>query len=91
MANSKSKVICPDCGGNGYLRVPYEVAKEEVHVQCSSCRSQGEIDVSELLGAKKFLQETCRRAGKQIKELQTTIDLIRDSVEYEDDDRTKQH
>ena len=24
------KVICPDCGGNGFIRVPYEEAREEI-------------------------------------------------------------
>ena len=38
------KVPCPHCKGNGYIRVPYELAKEEVTVQCSICNSQGEVD-----------------------------------------------
>ena len=48
MAKSKKynthAMICPDCKGNGYIRVPYRLAKEEVTVQCSVCDSQGEVD-----------------------------------------------
>jgi len=45
MENSKKpKVPCPNCKGNGYVRVPYELTKEEVIVQCGVCDSEGEID-----------------------------------------------
>ena len=43
MEKTKHKVICPECKGNGYLRLPYHLAKEEVTVQCDMCKSQGEI------------------------------------------------
>jgi len=42
------KVICPSCNGNGYIRIPYHLAKEEQVAQCSVCKSQGEIDESTL-------------------------------------------
>jgi|TARA_R100000458_G_C8152503_1_gene159649 DnaJ-class molecular chaperone len=41
------KKICDVCKGNGFVRVPYDQAKEEVHAQCSFCNSQGEIEVEE--------------------------------------------
>ena len=45
MANSKkNKVICPTCKGNGFIRIPYRLAKEEVTAQCGVCDSEGEID-----------------------------------------------
>ena len=48
MVKSKiNKVPCPHCKGNGYVRVPYELAKEEVVVQCGVCDSQGELDANE--------------------------------------------
>jgi len=37
------RVTCPNCKGNGFIRVPYKLAKEEVHAQCGVCDSQGEI------------------------------------------------
>jgi len=40
----KAKIICPSCRGNGFIRVPYEIAKEEVHAQCETCDSEGEIN-----------------------------------------------
>jgi len=42
------KVICPSCNGNGYIRIPYRLAKEEVTAQCNVCNSQGELDESKL-------------------------------------------
>ena len=45
MAKSKkNKIICPECKGNGYVRIPYQLAKEEVTAQCSVCDSEGEVD-----------------------------------------------
>ena len=49
MASSKkSKIICPTCKGNGYIRIPYKLAKEEVTAQCGVCDSEGEIDANEV-------------------------------------------
>jgi len=42
--SKKNKIICPTCKGNGFVRVPYRLAKEEVTVQCGVCDSQGEVD-----------------------------------------------
>ena len=41
------KVICPECKGNGYLRVPYHLAREEVTVKCDTCKCEGEITLTE--------------------------------------------
>ncbi len=49
MAKSKiNKIICPTCKGNGYIRVPYRLAKEEVTAQCGVCGSQGEVSADEV-------------------------------------------
>ena len=37
----KNKIICPTCKGNGYVRIPYRLAKEEVTAQCGVCDSEG--------------------------------------------------
>ena len=48
MAKSKkNKIICPTCKGNGYIRVPYRLAREEVTAPCGVCDSEGEIDASQ--------------------------------------------
>jgi len=44
----KNKVTCPNCKGNGYIRVPYRLAKEEVTAQCGICNSQGEVNADEV-------------------------------------------
>jgi DnaJ-class molecular chaperone len=44
MAKSKkNKIICPTCKGNGFVRVPYELVKEEQHANCEDCKSEGEL------------------------------------------------
>jgi|TARA_R110001632_G_scaffold211794_1_gene337378 DnaJ-class molecular chaperone len=40
-----SKEICKECNGNGYTRVPYHLAKEEIWADCDTCDSQGEIKI----------------------------------------------
>lgn len=44
----KDKIICPHCKGNGFIRVPYQLVKEEVHAQCGVCDSEGEINPDEI-------------------------------------------
>ena len=44
----KTRIICPNCKGNGFVRVPYQLAKEEVHAQCGVCDSEGEIDADKV-------------------------------------------
>jgi len=46
--SKKNKVTCPTCKGNGFVRIPYKLAKEEVIVQCGVCDSEGEINAAEV-------------------------------------------
>ena len=39
------KIICDQCNGNGYTRIPYHLAKEEIWANCDKCDSQGEIKI----------------------------------------------
>ena len=49
MADSEKKTkICEVCKGNGYVRIPYKLAKEEVTAQCGVCDSEGEIDADKV-------------------------------------------
>ena len=42
------RVICPSCNGNGYIKIPYRLVKEEQVAQCNICSSQGEVDEEKL-------------------------------------------
>ena len=42
--SKKNKIICPTCKGNGFIRIPYRLAKEEITAQCGVCNSEGEVD-----------------------------------------------
>ena len=45
MEKSKTrKVICSVCNGNGFIRIPYEQAKEEQFANCDFCNNKGEIE-----------------------------------------------
>ena len=53
MIEAIHKAICPACKGNGFVRVPYELAKEEVWADCEVCKSQGELTYNE----KNFIEQ----------------------------------
>ena len=38
-----NKTICPQCKGNGYVRVLVEEGREELIADCNKCDNQGEI------------------------------------------------
>ena len=46
-SRKKTRVICPVCKGNVFIRVPYRLTKEEITAQCGVCDSEGEIDADE--------------------------------------------
>jgi len=50
MANLKKRkhsAICPDCSGNGYVKLVLEEGREHIVAQCVTCESEGEIYVDE--------------------------------------------
>ena len=51
MAKSKKynvhALICPNCKGNGYIKLVLEEGREHVVAQCQECDSEGEIYVDE--------------------------------------------
>ena len=36
-------IICPECKGNGFVRVPYQLAREESWANCEECEAEGTI------------------------------------------------
>jgi len=40
------KIICPECMGNGYVRIQVDEGRS-VQGNCETCKSQGEIDITE--------------------------------------------
>ena len=39
-----SQASCIECGGNGWIRVPYSQTKEEIHAMCPTCAYTGTVD-----------------------------------------------
>ena len=44
MWDDPRKMICPDCGGNGYLGSSLKPKEQE---DCKTCNNQGEVLISE--------------------------------------------
>ena len=40
-------IICPNCKGNGYVKLVLEEGREHIVAQCGECDSEGEIYVDE--------------------------------------------
>ena len=40
-------IICPDCKGNGFVKLVLEEGREHVVAQCVTCDSEGELYVDE--------------------------------------------
>jgi len=40
----KRKTICPQCKGNGYVRILVEEGREEFIADCNKCDNQGELN-----------------------------------------------
>ena len=47
MKGTSMKKICSVCNGNGFVRVPFEQAREEQWADCDFCNNQGEIEEDE--------------------------------------------
>jgi chromosome segregation ATPase len=106
------RLICDQCKGNGFVRVPYALSLDEQWANCTKCNNQGEImaddtkqidaerkhfrqsailwdqgfwklseEMEKLLKQKVYLQQQCRKAGKQIKEMKTTIENLENTIE----------
>jgi DnaJ-class molecular chaperone len=38
------KVLCPNCKGNGYVKLPQQMPNKAQVAQCMACNSNGEMD-----------------------------------------------
>ena len=48
MDNHPMKIICPDCGGNGFVWVTPPTGKvDRWQTDCKRCKNQGELDINE--------------------------------------------
>ena len=58
-SKKSKKIICPTCKGNGFIRVPYRLAKEEVTAQCGVCDSEGEVYPEDVNKYNMFIKFYC--------------------------------
>lgn len=48
MGDHPMKIICPDCGGNGFVWVTPPTGKvDRWQTDCTRCKNQGELDINE--------------------------------------------
>ena len=68
-----TKIICPRCHGNGYIKVKESIENPvEIIQQCPNCNSQGEITMS----TERLILET-----KLVKELNRIIQTLNNEVD----------
>ena len=74
-----TKIICPRCHGNGYIKVK-ELIENPVEIiqQCPSCNSQGEITMS----TERLILETklVKELNRIIKKLNGEIDVLQSKL-----------
>lgn len=70
-----TKIICPRCHGNGYIKVKESIENPvEIIQQCPSCNSQGEITMN----TERLILETklVKELNRIIKKLNGEIDVL---------------
>ena len=70
-----TKIICPRCRGNGYIKVKESTEKPvEITQQCPNCNSQGEIEMN----TERLILETklVKELNEIIKKLNGEIDML---------------
>ena len=82
------KVICPYCKGNGYKRTLFEEGREEIIIDCKTCKNQGEIMLDkerlELILNKNHKCHSTEKLildSKLVKELNGIIKKLNDEVD----------
>ena len=81
------KVICPYCKGNGYKRTLIEEGREEIIIDCKTCKNQGEIMLDKerleliLNNNTNINTERLILDSKLVKELNGIIKKLNDEVD----------
>ena len=81
------KVICPYCKGNGYKRTLIEEGREEIIIDCKTCKNQGEIMLDKerleliLNNNTNINTERLILDSKLVKELNGIITKLNDEVD----------
>ena len=45
--NMSGKIICPKCGGNGFVYSFNHDDRKKMPIDCDYCNNQGEVDITE--------------------------------------------
>ena len=43
LTEKQDNIICPHCKGNGFVRVHYHLAREDIWANCEECEAEGTI------------------------------------------------
>ena len=78
MANQAS---CVECGGNGFIRVPYSQTKEEIHAMCPTCAPTGPVDPEPKEHYKNIIREKEERIAELLKDNKKLANQYNDQVE----------
>ena len=78
----KTKIICPRCHGNGYIKMMESIDQPiEITQQCPQCNSQGEIMIDEPR-FKNIQKERDLLSVAHIRKLEEEIDMLRKQKIY---------
>jgi len=79
------KLICDQCKGNGFVRVPYALALEEQWADCDKCNNQGEImsdDVKQIDAERKHFRESAILQDQQFWKLSEEMEKLMKQKAY---------
>ncbi len=72
---------CVECGGNGFIRVPYSQTREEIHAMCPSCAHTGTVDPKTEEHYKNIIREKDERIADLIKDNKKLAEEVNDQID----------
>ena len=72
---------CFECGGNGFIRVPYSQTREEIHAMCPSCAHTGTVDPKTEEHYKNIIREKDERIADLIKDNKKLAEEVNDQID----------
>ena len=76
-----SQASCVECGGNGFIRVPYSQTKEEIHAMCPTCAHTGTVDPETKEHYKNIIREKEERIADLLKDNKKLSQEVNDQID----------
>ena len=76
-----SQASCIECGGNGWIRVPYSQTREEIHAMCPTCAYTGTVDPKTEEHYKNIIREKEERIEELLRDNKKLANEYNDQVD----------